>query len=247
MSYLKYLNDERLNIARGLVRDTTFEHVFGAVPALSQSQTGTVWDINDRVYPWSALASANNVQIATVNVADNLKQVTIVGLDSSYNIQSETLTANSSAAVTSSGTYLRIYDAYIVDGGATNIANINITNGGSTTIARMLPGFSRTKMAIYTVPAGYTGYLTQGTMSAQASADGTGNMFVRYFGSETFRIGHTFEVTGGSQYYYNFSVPLPIPEKTDIDVRVTTRSNNGRFTAAFDVILVKNDGTGLRS
>ena len=64
---------------------------------------------------------------------------------------------------------------------------------------------------------------------------------------QTFRVSHTFEVTGGSQYLYNFSVPLPIPEKTDIDVRITTRSNNGRFTAAFDIILIKNDGTGLRS
>jgi hypothetical protein len=247
MSYLKYVNEERLNIARGLVRDATFEHKFGAVPSLSQSQTGTVWDINDTNYPWNALASANNVQITTVNAADNLKQITIVGLDSNYDIQSETLTANSSAAVTSSGTYLRVYDAYVVDGGDTNIANINITNGGSTTIARILAGFSKTKMAVYTVPAGYTGYLIQGTCTAQASADGTGNMFVRYFGSQTFRVGHTFEVTGGSQYLYNFGVPLPIPEKTDIDVRITTRSNNGRFTAAFDIILIKNDGTGLRS
>jgi len=246
MSYLKYFNDERINLARGLMRNASSEHKFGAVPSMSQSQTGTVWDINDTTYPWRALASANNVQIATVNAADNLKQISIVGLDSNYNIQIETLTANSSAAVATTGTYLRVYDAYVVDGGETNVADINITNGGSTTIARMLAGFSRTKMAIYTVPAGYTGYLTQGTCSAQASADGTGNMFVRYFGKETFRVGHTFEVTGGSQYFYNFNVPLPIPEKSDIDIRITTRSNNGRFTAAFDLILIENDGTGLR-
>lgn len=247
MSYLKYINDEQLNIARGLVRDTTFEHKFGAVPSMSISTTGTVWDINDTLYPWTALATANNVQIATVAAGDNLKQITIVGLDSDYNIQSEALTANSSAAVTSSGTYLRVYNVFVVDGGASNVGNIDVTNGGSTTIARILAGSGTTKMAIYTVPAGYTGYLMQGTMSAQASADGTGNLFVRYFGTETFRVGHTFEVTGGTQYFYNFAVPLPIPEKTDIDVRVTTRSNNGRFTAAFDIILVKNNGTGLRA
>jgi hypothetical protein len=46
----------------------------------------------------------------------------------------------------------------------------------------------------------------------------------------------------GGQYIYRFPVPIPIPEKTDIDVRVTTRSNNGRYTGAFDVILIK---TGL--
>jgi hypothetical protein len=41
MSYLKYINDERVNIARGLVRDTSFEHKFGAVPSLSIDATGT--------------------------------------------------------------------------------------------------------------------------------------------------------------------------------------------------------------
>ena len=53
--------------------------------------------------------------------------------------------------------------------------------------------------------------------------------------------GHSFEVSGtGGQYDYTFSVPLRIPEKTDIDVRATVRSNNARITAAFDIILVED-------
>jgi len=31
-----------------------------------------------------------------------------------------------------------------------------------------------------------------------------------------------------------------MPEKTDIDVRATVRSNNARVTAAFDLILIDN-------
>ena len=59
--------------------------------------------------------------------------------------------------------------------------------------------------------------------------------------------GHTFEVEGqGGQYFYPFAVPIPIPEKSDIDVRATMRSNNSRMTAAFDIILIKNEGVGLR-
>ena len=96
-------------------------------------------------------------------------------------------------------------------------------------------------MAIYTVPAGYTGYLLQGTASVQYGADATGDMFVRYFGQDTFRVGHSFEVSGaGGQYIYPFSVPVAIPEKSDIDVRVAVRSNNARVTAAFDLLLIQN-------
>jgi hypothetical protein len=91
------------------------------------------------------------------------------------------------------------------------------------------------------VPAGKTGYLYKGTCSAQANADGSGSMYVRYFGQSTFRVGHSFEVSGtGGQYLYEFTFPIPIPEKSDIDVRITTRTNNGRYTAAFDLLLVDN-------
>lgn len=96
-------------------------------------------------------------------------------------------------------------------------------------------------MAIYTVPAGYTAYLMQGTCTVQAGADGTGDMFIRYFGQSSFRIGHSFEVSGtGGQYLYPFPVPIAIPEKSDIDVRIAVRSNNARCTAAFDIVLIPN-------
>jgi hypothetical protein len=108
-------------------------------------------------------------------------------------------------------------------------------------VAAITAGKGQTLMAVYTIPAGYTGYLVKGTCSAQAGADATGDMFIRYFGSASFRVGHSFEVSGaGGQYLYEFPIPIPIPAKSDIDVRVVTRSNNGRYTAAFDVILIKD-------
>jgi hypothetical protein len=42
-------------------------------------------------------------------------------------------------------------------------------------------------------------------------------------------------------------VPGKLLEKTDIDVRAAVRTNNSRVTAAFDIILIKNNGTGLRA
>jgi len=65
-------------------------------------------------------------------------------------------------------------------------------------------------------------------------------LFVRRYGESAFRIGHSFEVSGtGGDYNYSFSFPVQIPEKSDIDVRMTTRANNGRYTAAFDILLVQ--------
>lgn len=238
MTWAKQLfKDSPLSIAQGEVSGHSFIHKFGAVPAMSQNQTGTVWDINDTVYPWASWDTAGTVTIPAVATDDGLV-VVISGLDANYLPQSETVTVSSSAAITTTNTWSRIFRAYCTSGN--NVGNINIQKGG-VTVARITAGKGQTLMSVYTVPAGYTGYLKQGVATCQSGADATGDMYVRYFGQQSFRIGHSFEVSGtGGQYDYVFSVPLRIPEKTDIDVRTTVRSNNARITAAFDIILVED-------
>lgn len=228
-----------LNIARGLVKGTTFVHKFGAVPSLSTATTGTVWDVNDTIYPWSAWDTAGTITIDRASASDANKQVTVVGLDSEYNALQETITLTNATGNASTNSFKRVFRAFIVDG-STNVGLISIKKGG-TTVAAITATKGQTLMAVYTVPAGYTAFLCKGVATAQASADATGDMFVRYFGQSSFRVGHSFEVEGaGGQYGYDFTVPIPIPAKSDIDVRVTSRSNNGRYTAAFDIILIKD-------
>ena len=122
------------------------------------------------------------------------------------------------------------------------MGQLNFSRSG-TQVLRITAGFGQTLMAIYTIPNGYTGYLYQGVCSAQAGADATGFMMVRYNTiGQSFRVGHTFEVDGdGGQYFYKFAFPIEIPQHSDIDIRLTTRSNNGRYTAAFDMLLIKDE------
>jgi len=226
-----------LHIARGLVLNTQYEHKFGAVPAMSVATTGTVWDVNDTIYPWSAWDTAGVLTIPAVNASDNGATVTVTGLDANYEVISEDFIVSSSGTTTGTKTFKRAYRAFFTDG-TSNVGNINIQRGG-TTIARISAGKAQTLMAIYTVPNGYTAYLSKGTMSIEAGGDASGNMYVRYSGQSSFRIGHSFEVGDGAQYMYDFTVPLAIPAKSDIDVRCSMRTNNSRASAAFDMILIK--------
>lgn len=229
-----------LNISRGLVKGTTYVHKFGAVPSMSTNTTGTLWDISDTVYPWSTWATAGTITIDRADAGDANKQVTVVGLDANYEALTETITLTNSTGNASTNSFIRVFRAFIVDG-TTNVGLVSIKRNG-TTIAAITAGKGQTLMSVYTIPAGYTGYLMKGTASAQAGADCTGDMYVRYFGQSSFRVGHSFEVGGaGGQYTYQFTVPIAIPAKSDIDVRITTRSNNGRYTAAFDLILIKDN------
>lgn len=243
MANRKHYNLKQMVVA-GYSADHTFNHKFGAVPQLSINTTGSVWDIPNTLYPWTALDTPAVVNVERNDVLDNGLVVTIQGLDENWNFQSEDITITGADQV---GTKLwrRVNRAFVTSGTATvNVGNIDIEAGaaGGTTVARITANLGQTLMAVYTIPAGYIGYLYHGTMTVQANADATGFMFVRRNTvGTTFRVGHTFEVAGGSQYDYTFSFPPPIPEKSDIDVRAAVRSNNARVTAAFDILLVEND------
>lgn len=228
-----------LQLARGHISNHSFNHKFGAVPAMSTGATGTIWDVNDTIYPWSVWDTAGTISVSTVNASDNGKQITVQGLDDDYNFQEETIVVSSSGAVAGTKIFKRLNRGFIVDG-STNVADVTVTKNG-TTVLKITAGKGQTLMAVYTVPADKTAYLTQGTCTIQKGGDATGDMFVRYFGQSSFRVGHSFEVEGaGGQYNYKFTIPLRIPEKSDIDVRANVRSNNARLTAAFDLILIDN-------
>ena len=242
MTFKNYLWDEEfdLNVARGKVRGASQIHKFGATPSQSINTTATIWDKGDTLYPWSAFDTAGVLVVSQVGASDNGKTLTVQGLDGDFNLVSEDFTLSSSGTVTGTQTFKRVYRGFLTDG--TNVGQINVSRGG-TQVLRILAGAGQTLMAVYTVPAGYTGYLYQGNCTAQSGADATGFMYLRYNTvGTTFRVGHTFEVSGdGGPYNYKFSFPQKLPEKTDIDIRLTTRSNNGRFTAAFDILLIADD------
>ncbi len=238
MSNFNWDEEFKLNVSRNKVRGASMIHKFGAVPAMSQNTTGTIWDKNDTVYPWSSFDTAGVITAGIVGADDAGKIVTVLGLDNNFNEVSETFTLSSTASASGTVQFRRVFRAFISTG-SNNVGDIIFTKGG-TDVLKITANKGQTLMAIYTIPAGKTGYLYKGVATAQASADGNGNMFVRYWGQSAFRIGHSFEVAGvGGQYGYEFEFPISIPEKSDIDVRITTRTNNGRYTAAFDLLLLE--------
>lgn len=243
MSLNNYIWDEQfdLNVSRGKVRGASSIHKFGATPSQSTNTTATIWDKPDTLYPWSAFDTAGVIVASTVDASDDGKVVTIIGLDENWDIIEEDFTLSSSGTVSGTKTFKRVYRGYIKTGDD-NVADVIFTRGG-TEVLRITAGLGQTLMSIYTVPNGYVGYLYQGVCTAQAGADATGFMMVRYNDNGTaFRVGHTFEVSGdGGEYQYRFGFPIKIPSKSDIDVRVTTRSNNGRYTAAFDMLLIVDE------
>ena len=227
-----------LQIARGQIPGHSFVHRQGRVPQMSNNTTGTVWDVNDTLYPWSAWDTAGTIAVARASASDADKTVIIRGLDADYNLITEEITLTSASGNTSINTYTRL-DFIQMNGTAVNVGAITVTKG-ATTVGSIAAGVGQSLMGVYTVPAGYTAYIPHGSMTIQNTADATGSFYYRIPGGR-FLIGHTFEVAS-SEYTYQFSVPFRVPEKSDIDVRASVRTNNAQVTAAYDIILIKEQG-----
>lgn len=232
-----------INVSNGLIPGVSFFNHFGAVPEMAQSASGTIWDINNTFYPWNSLETAGIVTVNCTNslnvpsTLDNGMIIIIQGLDNDYNMIEEEVTITESIGI-STLAYKRVNNVYAITDNKTNI-NLVIN---SVTVQRISIGKGRSLSTTYTIPAGYTGYLTQGTSSCAAASDGTIDMYIRKFGYG-FINSHTLEVSGmGGQYIYPFTVPIAITEKSDIDIRVHVRNNKARITASYDIILVKNEG-----
>lgn len=240
MARNQYLEHIPLQIAAGQVLRTSSIHKFGATPAMSQNQSGTVWDINDTLYPWDAFTTATPLSVQCGDPLDAGKRITIEGLDEGFNPITDEVVASTSGT-TSNLPFKRVYRAYVSQG-STNVGEIIVdTVLTTTTVLQINPDLGQTLMAIYTVPAGKTAFIMQGSCSVQANADASVGMHVRFENQEAFRIGHAFEVSGtGGHYNYNFATPIRIPQKSDIDIRAKVRSNNARITAAWCTILVDN-------
>jgi hypothetical protein len=227
-----------LQVARGQIPGHRFVHRLGRVPQMSNNQTGTVWDVSDTLYPWSAWDTAGTVTVSRADAADADKKVIITGLDADYNPVSTTITLTNATGNTSSTVFKRL-DRIRMNGTTENVGQINVLKG-ATTVARIIAGVGQSLKGTFTVPAGETAYITQGVMTIQNGADATGTFYYRLPG-DRFVNGHTFEVAS-SQYTYQYTCPLALPEKTDIDVRATVRTNNALVTAAYDIILIQNAG-----
>ena len=231
-------NDFYLEVAKGNVAGHSFVHKFGANFSVdTNTDPETVWSAGG-LYPWGSLTTAQTLYVLSTDAGDR-HNVEIQGLDANYEVQTETVTLTGTTAVTTTNTYLRVYRMISTNGNNGDIT-ARVTSASGTVVAQIDAGKSQTLMAVYTVPAGKTAYLTCGDFSIQKGKDAQVQFFQRQFGSNNFRVAHMAE-TFENYYRYDFTIPLPLPEKTDIEVRAgEVEFNNTRVTANFDLLLVDN-------
>jgi hypothetical protein len=198
----------------------------------------TIWD-GETIYAYSTSAGVVTVESDAATNDDDGAVIEVQGLDSSYNLVTQDITI-SGATGTGTTDLIRIFRARVkaaAAGETTNVGEIDIDIDGALR-ARILEGNGQTLMAVYTVPAGKTGYLLNLTLSVDKNVDAIFQLMAQTHDNGAINIKGQFG-TFGTPFDHNYPVPLRFAEKTDIEVRADAGSTCGGG-ATFDIILVDN-------
>ena len=223
-----------LHVKRGYVQGHEHVHKFGFNTSVTTSAT-LIWNGgSDYTYP----TSAAQLGVVGTSTTDN-SQITVQGLDADYNELTNIVTLNGTTTVTTSGSYLRAYRAFVSDDNEP-AGDVTITRSG-TNIAIISADEGQTLMATYTVPAGYTAYLYQLVFGGAAELANK-YMTIRLRAREHGGIFRTqAKYTTATQTFEETMVfPLVFPEKTDIEITAQSSSQTQQASAMFDLLLIKN-------
>ena len=217
-----YLEDTELNIARGLVHNTSVRNIFGK--AASMTTTGgfkACWEL-DAAYEY--MPSANTLDIVSTDGGDTNVTVKLIGVDNDYNVIEEVIALNGANSVTTTSDFLRVNDLVTIGGNA--VGDVTVTGDGTITVAKMLAGTGRNQASIYTVPAGCNFYLTRinafgvdaGVGAPQGEVTAFRN-FVQLFNGVILRVAEV-EYPGSMEIMR--VVPFKYTEKSDIQLQSKT-------------------------
>jgi len=240
-------------ISAGEVDGYSAIHKFGRNPNVGNVPE-TIW-MYGGIYQYLDVGSDSTVYAYSASSDDGpgndgAHTVTVQGLDNDFNLIEETITVNGAASTAS---FLRVYRAFVATAGAlaTNDGDVLIStaaSGGGTVLADIgvigsgtTTGLGQTQLALYTIPAGKTGYLTTWNIGvAPMNNSVTVTLLARELGgpSAPFRSKDIVDTVGGYTTQ-NYSIPIRFPEKTDIEVR-GCGDTGSVISSSFDIILVDN-------
>ena len=228
-----------LQVARGQVDGHSTVNIYGFQTAVTTANI-PVWEVAG-AYAYPASATTMNLA-SSVNTGPDLSGTTILiqGLDANYVQISETVALTGTTVAVTTKSYLRITNMTVTAGIPTGTITLkNLAN--SVTYAQINPSIGRTQMAVYTVPAGYTFYLSR--VDAYTSANGSSADWIQYRNVATSSAGVTTlsqQAPFTNTYHAQRVMPRAFPEKTDIQLQAKTSANTYAVSIAGEGYLIKN-------
>jgi len=234
-----------LAVQQGKVPGYSMVNKFGYNPTIGSGSFETIWETGGN-YSWQSTAVTVDVVSDDVNddvAGTGARTLRIQGLDGSYNFAEETVDMDGTTTVTTTQTFLRVFRMSVETAGSSgnNEGTITVTyTGGSDVAATISAGNGQTLMALYTIPAGYTGYLLSMNISSGKDQEMDFKFIQRINEGSNggFQTKQFLNVRGG-QTTVIFNAINIIPQKSDIYVS-GKGSSTSSASASFDLLLVQD-------
>jgi hypothetical protein len=240
-----------LQVARGQIDAHKALFKFGINGDVGTS-VETVW-AQGGTYAYPAAATVMKISSSSADDASagtGARSIAIFGLDANYNEISESVLLDGQTAVNTGNSYLRISRMYVTTAGsgATAAGTIyagtgSVTSGVPATVYGVIAlNANQTQMSFWTVPAGYTLYLTGlFCTSANSTANASTNfqLIQRPLGG-VFRQQSSSRTPGNGNFILDLHTPLAFTEKTDLEIRAIASAGASNVSAEFEGIYIKN-------
>ena len=242
-----------LQVARGQITGHRSVTIFGYNPDVDQTRV-TVWPYTG-VLTLPAAPLQMKVSSSSANDTANgtgARTVFVAGLNANHNEISEIVTLNGQTAVLTTQFFLHINNAYVATAGSGLSAAGDIYFGDGTVTAGVPAtvydlikfDYNQRITGSYTIPAGYTAYVSQGLFSAgQPSGSSQVSGRLMTIGTDGIRRTAAITTVNNGVADYVFEYPLPIPEKITLEATAQGSANNNEASAMFILVLIKNDGS----
>lgn len=240
-----------IDVAKGLVKGHTVMHKFAENPEIGLGQTEDLWDFGGD-YTWSAGVDITHISSGH---ADDDQDVQVLGLGADWSIVDQTATLDGQNKVELDTPLRRAFR--MQNRGTTDLQGVvycyeddTVTAGVPDTDSKVraviVVGNNKTLMSMFTVPADVTGFCLQFrvgiTRGGGATGISRGVTKVRPFeGVFTTEDIFNMNSAGTSTVVAPFLIPLAIPQKSDLKVRVDSNANGVAIGGTYDLLLIENE------
>jgi len=237
-----------LDIAREIVKGVSRASVLSFNPDVDIGAPETVWE-QGGIYTYLPDGIDTELFMSSTSAADTNISLKIEGMTSDYLINNVEVTFIGGQSQQTIGSFFRIFKITVISGGAAPVGDMYLaesgalTNGVPNTIseikAKMIQGSNITQLGLFTVPANHTMYIVVIVTHIRKNKDAVISLIVKPEGFPDF-----IQTSQFPNFQNSFQLPLDPPfavkEKTDVEIRATTTTNQTEVSANIGYILVND-------
>jgi hypothetical protein len=242
-----------LQVAQGQIAYHKHIYKFGQNAVVGNS-VETIWQ-QGGLYSYPPSATTMTVSSSNANdtsAGTGARTVQIVGLDGDYNEISETIILNGQTAVTTTNSFLRVNRGIVLTAGSGGV-NAGIIYVGTGTVTSGVPaniyttingdGTNQSLQSFWTVPANYEAYIHQTNISTGNSSNTPAvlkTLLVARPQGGVFNTKEIIVLTDGN-HLQNYTFPIKLTEKTDIEFRAESSSGSVNFnvSASMNILYIR--------